>query len=179
VTGIIGGLFMTALCIAITFGVQNGNDRQSTAQIEAATKGFQDVATKIGAIKSRDLRTTKDYIDAYEAIDPLLGEFDGKLKQFTDVLATTEQRERTRGPLNIQRVYGKNSKEWLTWDMSTFALLRQDSELTKKQIQVMKQMAELPAQSQVEYWKQNFQPLQQDEEALRQQLAMAQKSVPK
>ena len=179
VTGILGGLFMTVLCIAITFGIQNGNDRQSTAQIEAAAKGFQDVATKIGAIKSRDLRTTRDYTDAYEAIDPLLGDFDAKLHQFTDVLSVTEQRERTRGPLNIQRLYGKKSKEWLTWDMSTFALLREDSELTKKQIQVVRQMAELPEQSQVDYWTQNFQPLQKDEEVLRQKLAIAQKSIPK
>jgi hypothetical protein len=109
----------------------------------------------------------------------LLGDFDAKLHQFTDVLSVTEQRERTRGPLNIQRLYGRKSKEWLTWDMSTFSLLRQDSELTKKQIQVVRQMAELPEQSQVSYWKENFQPLQQDEEGLRQKLAIAQKSIPK
>lgn len=178
VTGIIGGLFVTVLCVAVAFGIQNGSDRQSTVQVETATKGFQDVATKIGSIKSRDLRTTRDYIEAYEAIDPLLGDFDAKLKQFTDVLDVTEQRERTRGPLNIQRLYGRKSKEWLTWDMSTFALLREDSELTKKQIQVVRQMAELPEGSQVEYWKQNFQPLQQEEEVLRQKLATAQKSKP-
>ena len=159
------------------FGIQNGSDRQSTVQVETATKGFQDVATKIGSIKSRDLRTTRDYIER-KAIDPLLGDFDAKLKQFTDVLDVTEQRERTRGPLNIQRLYGRKSKEWLTWDMSTFALLREDSELTKKQIQVVRQMAELPEGSQVEYWKQNFEPLQQEEEVLRQKLATAQKSKP-
>ena len=89
------------------------------------------------------------------------------------------EREKTRGPLNIQRLYGKQSKEWLIWDVNTFALLRQDSELTKKQIQVAKQMAELPQQYQVDYWKQNFQPLQQDEELLRQKLEIAQKSIPK
>lgn len=179
VTGIVGGLFMTALCIAIAFGIQSGNDRRSTAQIESATKGFQDVATKIGAIKSRDLQTTQDYIDAYEAIDPLLGDFDVKLRQLTDALSEAEQRDRSSGPLNIQRLYGRKSKEWLAWDASTLALLREDSELTKKQIQVVRHMAELPERPQVEYWEQDFQPLQREEEVLGQKIAAAQKSKPK
>ena len=178
VTGLVGGTFATVLCVAITFGIQNGSDRHATAQVQAATKGFQDVATKIGAIKSRDLETTKDYIDSYEEMEPLLTDFDAKLKQFTDTISAMEQRDRTRGPLNIQRLYGRH-KEWLVWDESTFELLRQDSELTRKQIQVVEQMAQLPPGSQVEYWKENFQPLQGDEEVLRQKLAAAQKTIPK
>jgi hypothetical protein len=178
VTGIIGGMFATVLCVAVTFGVQNGSDRRATAEIEKATKGFQDVAAKIGAIKSRDLKTTEDYIDSYEEMEPLLTDFDAKLKQFTDTISAVEQRDRARGPLNIQRLYAKHN-EWLVWDGKTFALLRQDSELTRRQIQVVKQMAELPLGSQVEYWKENFQPLQQDEEVLREKLAAAQKNIPK
>jgi hypothetical protein len=66
VTMALGVLFTIILCVAITFGIQNGNDRMTTAKIEAGQKDFQDIAVKIGGIKSRELRTTKDYIDGYE-----------------------------------------------------------------------------------------------------------------
>jgi hypothetical protein len=177
VTAVLGGFFTIVLCVAIVFGIQNGNDRKSTAQVEESAKSFQDIAQRIGAIKSRDLRTTKDYIAAYEEMDPLLAEFDTKLRQFTDILSEAEEQDRTRGPLNIQRLYRKHN-EWMAWDTSTFELLHQDSELTSREIKVVRQMAELPEQEQVEFWKKNFQPLQQEEELLRQKLATAKQTMP-
>jgi uncharacterized membrane protein len=177
VTAVLGGVFIIVQCVAIVFGIQNGNDRVITAQVEKDAKSFQEIAVKIGAIKGRDLRTTQDYIAAYEEIDPLLGEFDVNLQQFRDFLSVTEQRDQARGPLNIQRMYLKHDK-WTQWDTSTFALLNQDSEITKKQIQVVRQMALLPKESQVDYWKSNFRPLQLEEEVLRQKLATATQTMP-
>ena len=80
--------------------------RMASAKVEQSTKAFQDVAAKIGTIKSRELRTTKDYIDAYEEIDPLLVDFDARLQQFTDTLNEAQRRDNNRGPVNIQRFYG-------------------------------------------------------------------------
>jgi hypothetical protein len=178
VTMILGALFTAIVCVAITFGIQNGNDRMSTAQVEQGTKDFQAVAAKIGSIKSRDLRTTKDYIDAYKEIEPLLAEFDGRLQHFNDILTKAQQRDKNRGPLNIQRLYGSKEKEWLVWDFKTFELLRQDSELTKKQIRTVKQMAEFPDEYQVEFWKKNLNPLLEEENVVRQQLASQLASKP-
>jgi hypothetical protein len=177
VTALLGGCFAIVLCAAVCFGIQNGNDRKTTAQVEGGAKGFQDVAQRIGAIKNRDLRTTRDYIAAYEEIAPLLAEFDAKLQLFTDALSQARARDQSRGPFNIQRLYRKHN-EWMAWDASTFELLRQDSEITSKQVQVVKQMAELPERDQLEFWRRNFQPLQQEEEALRQRLASAKQTMP-
>lgn len=174
----LGGLFTVALCVATAFGIENGNDRKTTAEVGEATKGFQDIASKIGAIKGRDLRTAKDYIDAYEEIDPLLLQFDDKLQRFTEILSEAEQRDRSRGPLNIQRLYGKKEEQWLVWDNQTFELLRQDSQLTRKQVTVARQMGMLPQEDQVEFWERNFRPLAEQENVLRRQLAALQKNMP-
>jgi len=175
----LGALFTVIMCVAITFGIQNGNDRVSTAKIEEGRKDFQDVAVKIGGIKSRELRTTKDYIDAYAEMEPLLAEFDGQLRQFTIILNEAQQEDTNRGPLNVRHLFRNNEKEMVEWDFQTFELLRQDNELTRKQILVTKQMAALPQEYQVEFWKKNFQPLAEEEDILRQKIAEVMKGKPK
>jgi hypothetical protein len=178
VTTVLGSFFIVILSVAITFGIQNGSDRMTTATIENATKGFQAISNKIGSIKSRDMETTKDYIQAYEEIEFVLPDFDDKLQQFTQALTDSENRNKSRGPLNIQYLYGRKNEEWTKWDKTAFDLLRQDSELTKRQIQVVRSMADLPEGEQVAYWRQNFQPLQQQEESLRQQMAAVKQKIP-
>jgi hypothetical protein len=178
VTMALGALFTVILCVAITFGIQNGNDRMSTSKIEEGTKDFQDIAVKIGGIKARELRTTKDYVDAYSEIEPLLTEFDVKLQQFTSILNEAQQKDKNRGPLNVRLLFRSNEKEMLEWDSRTFKLLQQDSELTKKEILVTKEMSALPEEYQVEFWKKNFQPLAEEEDSLRQKIAEVMKRKP-
>jgi hypothetical protein len=164
-------LFTTVVCIAVTFGIQNGNDRMSTSRIEESQKDFQAVASKIGGIKSRELKTTRDYINAYEELEPLLADFDGRLQNYSEILSEAQERDRNRGPLNIQRLYGHREKEWLAWDVKMFDLLRQDSQLTRKQVDAIKQMGELQEQYQVEFWEKNVRPLLAEENGIRQRLA--------
>ena len=178
ITAILGAFLTIVLSIAITFGIQNGNDRMSVATVENATKGFLDVANKIGSIKKRELKTTQDYIDSYEETEPLITAFDSKVQQLTQVVEEADKRDKSRGPLNIQHLYRKHD-DWMSWDKTAFDLAKKDSDITKKQIQVVRSMAALPERDQVEYWKLNFQPLQQEEESLRQQIADNQQRMPK
>jgi hypothetical protein len=76
----------------------------------------------------------------------------------------------TRGPLNIQRLYSKH-EQWMAWDSQTLGLFRQEIDVTKKEVAVAKQMAELPEQQQVQFWRTNFQPLLAEEGQLQQKLA--------
>jgi hypothetical protein len=59
-----------------------------------------------------------------------------------------------------------------------FDLLRQNSELTRKEVLVTSQMAALPDKDQVEFWNTNFLPLAKQEDDLRQKLATLQKDNP-
>lgn len=178
VTLALGALFTIIISVAITFGIQNGNDRSMTAQVQVGTKDFQAVAVEIGAIKSRDLQTTDDYIQAYAEIGSLLPAFNSDLQKFTDILAEAKRRDASRGPLNIQRLYGPREKEWLVWDDRMFELLRKDSELTSKEVNVAEQMGTLPKQYQVEFWKKNFKPLTEEENELRRQIMTIKASTP-
>jgi len=56
------------LCSAVTFGIQNGYDRIVTDQITKTAAQLKDVASKIGNLKRQDLRTTREYIQAYSEI---------------------------------------------------------------------------------------------------------------
>jgi len=172
-------LFTIVVCIAITFGIQNGNDRKTTAGIEQSAKDFQAVASQIGSIKSRNLKTTTDYINAYAEIEPLLANFDGQLRRYTEILALARESDKNRGPLNIQRLYGrKRTEDWLEWDEKMFALLRQDSQLTKKQVEVVKEMGTLPERDQIEFWEKNVRPLLAEEDGIRQRIASLLPSKP-
>jgi len=177
VTVLVGAVFTIPLCLAMTFGIENGHDRMSTTEIEQGAKDFQAVAEKIGSIKSREFTTTQDYIEGYAEIDPLLTEFDGRLKRFNDIIAEADRIDKSRGPLNIQRLYPKH-QQWMTWDVKTFDLLHQDSQLTRRQIETIKEMANLPSQQQVVFWKENVQPLLREEDGIRVQLASALKIKP-
>jgi hypothetical protein len=179
VTILLGAIFVVVLSVATTFGIQNGNDRLQTMKVKEGMAGFQDVANKIGAIKNRDLRTTSDYIEAYEEMEPLIAEFDAKLEIFRNVLSQARESNKNRGPFNIQRLYVGHEQEWLTWDDQMFDFLTRDSDVTKKQILVAKEMAALPEQSRVEYWNENFLPLVKTEDELRKKLAALKATQPK
>jgi len=166
----VAALAVVLLSLATTFGLQNGYDRQATLRIDANTKDFTNVATKIGAIKSRNLETTDDYIAAYAEIRPLLDEFDLRLQAFDDVLAEVNERDKTRGPLNIQFLYARRHQQ-TAWNSQVFKLLKDDSIITRKQIHLMAQMATLPEADRVDFWDQHFRPLAEEEARLREELA--------
>lgn len=177
VTTVLGALFTVILSVAITFGIQNGYDRIATIRLEDGMKDFKDVADKIGAIKGRDLQTTKDYIDAYAEMEPLQVEYDNRLRAFTDFLSEAKQKDKNRGPINIQHLYSKH-KEWLVWDDEIADLLRQGNELTKQEVLAAKQMASLPESYQPKFWQKNFRPLLEEEATLRQKIESLQRKMP-
>jgi uncharacterized membrane protein len=74
-SAVLGMLFVVVLALAITFGIQNGRDRQMTQKIQAIAKNLGSVGNKIAAIKQRELQTTADYIQTYSEIDSLLPEY--------------------------------------------------------------------------------------------------------
>ncbi len=174
----LGGVFTVVICLAITYGIQNGHDRAITARIEEGTKDFQDLAVKIGKIKGREMRTTKDYVDGYGEIEPLLTDFDDRFGQFTAILTEAEQQEIGRGPFNVRSLFSRNDQHMMQWDFQMFDLLRQDIELTKKEVVVTKEMAALPPENQVEYWKKNFKPLAEEEDVLSGKIAEVMKKKP-
>ena len=153
----LGVIFAVVLSVAITFGAQNGDDRRRVDAIEQGKQEFGAVAAKIGSIKSRELKSTADYINAYSEIEPLLNDFDERLTKLSATFKEAQNADEHRGPLNIQRLYRHRDTQ-LFWDVQVLQLLREDTDVTRRQIQVTKEMATLPDGNQVEFWNANFLP---------------------
>jgi len=164
-SAVLGMLFVVALSLAITFGVQNGSDRQMTEKIQAIAKGLGSVGTKIGAIKQRELQTTADYIQAYSEIDSLLPEYEAKLKECTDAFQEARQLDESRGIINAQVLYKSHKPEVWKDNFEMLDLMHQIDSLTKQEVQTARNMASIPQRDQPEYWKNEFRPLlvQQDD----------------
>ncbi len=169
-SAIAGMIFVAVLSLAITYGVQNGNDRQMVEKIKAIAKDLTAVGTKIGTIKQRDLQTTDDYIQAYAEIDALLPDFESKLKECADVYQETRQVGEGRGLINTQFFYKSHRPD--TWKNSfdMLDLLRQVDSLTKQEVLTVRSMAALPARDQVEFWQKEFKPLLVQEDHLREKI---------
>jgi hypothetical protein len=164
-SAVAGMIFFALLSLAITYGMQNGNDRRMVEKIEAAAKDLTAVGTEIGTIKRRDLRTTDDYIKAYAEIDALLPDFESKINECAEVYEEARQIDEGRGPINAQFFYKSHKPDLWRNQFDMLDLLRQADSLTKQEVLTTQNMALLSPRDQAEYWEKEFRPLlaQQDE----------------
>jgi hypothetical protein len=161
-----GMSFIVVLSLAVTFGIQNGHDRDLTDQITKSGQKLAEVATTIGDPKRRDLKSADDYVQAYSEISRLQPDFDAKIQEFAASYRASIQQDESRGPINIQRLYKNHTTEARQNTMDMIELLRQVSELTKQETEVVTSMAALPGQDQVRFWEANFRPFVEQERAL-------------
>jgi hypothetical protein len=162
-----GMIFVIALGLAITFGVQNGNDRLLTDEVYARAANLKTVAEKIGTIKQRDLKTTDDYIEAYSEIEALLPEYEAQIQKYKQILKELEERDKSRGPINIQRFYKSHNPEVWKNNLDMVNVLVEIDSLTRQETLTAKNMAALPARSQADFWERELRPLLMQESTLR------------
>jgi len=162
------------LAVAVTFGIQNGNDRLLTDKIEAKIAELTPVARKIGAIKQRDLQTTEDYIQAYSEIEILLPEYASEINDFNEIVQESMARDQTRGAINIQRLYKSHRPEVQQNNLAIIAALRDSAKLMRQEVDAAHAMGGLPASRQPDFWKSDFRPLLVQDDSLRQTMATLQ-----
>jgi len=136
--GVCGMIFVVILSLAITYGIQNRNDRRMTEKVEAAATNLTVVENKIGAIKQR-ARTSSDYMSAYAEIGDLLPDLDSRIKEYAGVYEEA----------------GKSDEVNLEW----IDLLRADAALTNREVLTVQNMATLPTGEQEQFWQKEFKPL--------------------
>jgi len=162
--------FTVVLCLAATFGIQNGTDRILTREIDDSNASLRDVIKRISDIKERRLETTQDYIEAYSVLDTLQPEFESKIQYAADLYQNAQQLNGARGPVNIQRFYSDNTPEVWKAYLEVVDILRRVNDLTKEEVGVAKTMATLPPQDQPSYWQTHFKPLLEQEGTLREKM---------
>jgi len=165
-------VFTLLLIVAIALGIQNHNDRVLGAQVAQSESELRTVGAQIAAIKDRQFGTMSEYIAAYARVEPLLKDYDQKLQQYSELCNTAQQRDQKRRLINFQRVYSRYDPEVWRNTSEIIELVRQVNEVTKKEAAVIRDMAALPAQEQVQFWHEEFMPLAAQEHALRERLLL-------
>jgi hypothetical protein len=114
-----------------------------------------EIGTKVSAIKNRELKTTTDYVEAYNEIDRLLPEWKRKVQSVSASLADV-------------RGYNLDARisSILAFDSAAIDLAKQIIALTEKEVGVIGEMSKLPPAKQVAFWVEEFQPLQSEEAGL-------------
>lgn len=165
-------LLAAAVSISIALGIQDHNDRVLGARVVQSESDLRALGAQIAAIKDHQFGTMSEYIAAYARVEPLLKDYDQKLQQYTELCSTAQQREQSRGLINIQRLHSRYNAEVWRNNSELIDLVRQVNEVTKKEASIIHDMASLPAQEQVQFWHDEFMPLAEQEHALREQLVI-------
>src|SRR5215471_6189912 len=88
---------------AVTFAVQEHNDRVLSEELTETASELQDTGARITSIRDTDLKSMDDYIRAFSEIGPLLDDYDRHLQKITDLY--NQARERDKRLLSVERLY--------------------------------------------------------------------------
>jgi hypothetical protein len=167
----------SALGVAIIFGVQNHEDHILTGQITQTEGELRATGARVADIKDRDFKTMAEYVAAYAQIEPLLTEYDQKLREYSELYDTAQQRDQKRGLINIQRWRNRYNPEVWRNTSELVAIIREINDVMKKEASILRDMRSLPEQEQVQFWHEEFMPLVAQEHALRERLLVAGQKV--
>src|SRR5258708_36895695 len=166
-------LVATALGVAVVLGVKNHEDHVLTAQITQTEAELRLMGARIANIKDHEFKTIAEYVAAYAAIEPLLTEYDQKLREYSELYNPAQQRDQKRRLINIHRLHNRHNPEVWRNTSEIIALIREINDVMRKQASVIRDMHSLPAQEQVQFWHEEFMPLVAQEHALRERLLVA------
>src|SRR5215469_7638597 len=150
---------------AVTFAVQEHNDRVLSDEINGTASELQDAGARITSIRDADMKDMNDYIRAYSEIAILLDDYDRRLQRITDLYK--EAHERDRRLLRVERLYRR--PQLTNWE-NISEILNISGALNKvfrQEASVIQSMALLPEPERMQFWHEQFLPLEAQEKALR------------
>ena len=162
-----GAIVLVLITIfAVTFAVQEHNDRVLSDEINGTASELQDTGTRITSLRNADLKDMNDYIRAYSEMAPLLNDYDRHLQRITDLY--NEAHERDRRSLRVDRLYRRRPKLTNWENMSEILNTARDlNKVFRQENSVIQNMALLPEPKRMQFWHEQFLPLEAQEKALR------------
>jgi hypothetical protein len=153
---------------AVTFAVQEHNDRVLSDELAGTASDLQDTGAKITSIRDSDMKDMNDYIRAYSEMAPLLDDYDRRLQRITDLY--NEARERDRRLLRVERLYRR--PQLTNWEnMSEILNITRDlNKVFRQETSITQNMALLPKSERMQFWHEQFLPLEAQEKSLRARL---------
>jgi len=161
-----GAIILVLITIfAVTFAVQEHNDRVLSDEITGTASELQDTGARITSIRDADMKDMNDYIRAYSEIAPLLDDYDRHLQRITDLY--NEAHERDRRLLRVERLYMR--PQLTNWENMSEILdiARALNKVFRQEASVVQNMALIPEPERMQFWHEQFLPLEVQEKALR------------
>ena len=103
----------------MAFEILDHNERVLTDQITQSEMELQETGARIANIKDHEFKTMAEYINAYQQIEPLLNDYDHKLKAYDDLCKRAQRNHERRSMMNIEPFHKRQN----------FALWRNTSEI--------------------------------------------------
>ena len=91
---------------AITFAVQEHNDRILADEITETASELQETGARIASVRDADMKDMNEYIRAFSQMDPLLNDYDRRLQRYTDLYNLA--RERDSSLLRFEHLYRRS-----------------------------------------------------------------------
>ena len=153
---------------AVTFAVQEHNDRVLSDELTGTASELQDTGARITSIRDADMKDMNDYIRAYSEMAPLLNDYDRQLQKITDLY--NEARERDRRLLRVERLYRR--PQLTNWESMSEILniTRALNKVFRQETSIIQNMALLPESERMQFWHEQFLPLEAQEKSLRARL---------
>lgn len=161
-----GAVFLVLITIfAVTFAIQEHNDRVLTDEISGTASELEDTGARVMSIRDGDLKDMNDYIRAYSQMEPLLSDYDKQLQRITDLYGRA--RERNRRLLRVERLYRR--PYLANWESMSEILdiTRALNRVLRQETSIIQNMALLPKSDRMQFWHEQFLPLEAQEKALR------------
>ena len=162
---------------AVTFAIQEHNDRVLNDEITGAASELQDTGARLMSIRDADMKDMNDYIRSYSQMEPLVNDYENKLQKITGPYS--EARERDRRLLRVERLYRK--PHFTNWQSMSEILdiSRALNRVLRQEASIIQNMALLPESERMQFWHEQFLPLEAQEKALRAKLLIVgQKMAP-
>jgi hypothetical protein len=156
---------------AVTFAIQEHNDRVLADEISGTASELEDTGARVMSIRDGDLKDMNDYIRAYSQMEPLLSDYDKQLQRITDLYGRA--RERNRRLLRVERLYRR--PYLANWESMSEILdiTRALNRVLRQETSIIQNMALLPKSDRMQFWHEQFLPLEAQEKALRVKLLIS------
>ena len=161
-----GAIVLVLITIfAVTFAVQEHNDRVLSDEINGTASELQDTGTRITSLRDAGMKDMNDYIRAYSEMAPLLDDYDRHLQRITNLYNAA--RERDRRLLRVEKLYRR--RQLTNWENMSEILniARALNKIFREESSVIQNMALLPEPERMPFWHEQFLPLEAQEKALR------------
>jgi hypothetical protein len=166
---VLGGIVLTAILVLATIvAIQGHEDRVLERDIERTSSKLQLLGGQIADIKDAHLVSMNDYIGAYAQIAPLENDYDQQLEKLRNLYVLAQERsQKTVKIPQFRSAY--HPKVWENMS-EIIAITSQLSDIIKRQTSVVHEMASLPEGERLQFWHEQFLPLEAQEQVLREKL---------